>query len=124
MLPFAVTAITAALLFYSVGVWAERVKKLLKTWHVAVFWLGFVCDCVGTSLMSAIASSGEGAANPLHAISGVAALALMLFHAVWATVVIARKQENMQRHFHKFSLVVWLIWLIPYFSGMVMGMSR
>ncbi|MDR0821248.1 MAG: TIGR03987 family protein [Oscillospiraceae bacterium] len=124
MLPFAIIAITAALAFYSVGVWAEKVKKILKKWHVVVFWCGFVCDCIGTSLMSLIASTGEGAANPLHAVTGVVAILLMLFHASWATVVLARKQEKLLKNFHKFSLIVWFIWLVPYFSGMAMGMMR
>jgi hypothetical protein len=26
--------------------------------------------------------------------------------------------------FHRYSLVVWLIWLVPYFGGMYLGMSR
>jgi hypothetical protein len=26
--------------------------------------------------------------------------------------------------FHRYSLVVWLIWLIPYFGGMIAGMTR
>jgi uncharacterized repeat protein (TIGR03987 family) len=124
MLPFAVIAITAALIFYTVGVWGEKIRKILKPRHVVLFWLGFICDCVGTSLMSSIAASGGGAASPFHAISGIAAIVLMLFHAVWATVVLLLKQEKKIRDFHKFSLFVWIIWLIPYFSGMIMGMKR
>jgi len=25
--------------------------------------------------------------------------------------------------FHRYSLVVWLIWLVPYFGGMIAGMT-
>lgn len=25
-------------------------------------------------------------------------------------------------NFHRFSIVVWAIWLVPYFSGVIMGM--
>ena len=57
--------ITLALVFYSTGIWAERIAHLLKPWHM-----------------------------------------LML------------------KKFHKFSIIVWLIWLIPYFGGMFLGMSH
>jgi hypothetical protein len=35
------TLITLALLFYSLGVWAERIARYLKPWHVLAFWIGF-----------------------------------------------------------------------------------
>jgi hypothetical protein len=46
---------------------------------------------------------------------------LMLLHAAWATVVLVRKDERWITNFHKFSVVVWLIWLIPYFSPMFLS---
>lgn len=49
------TLITLALLFYSIGVWAERIARYLKPWHVRMFWLGFVCDVLGTLAMHRIA---------------------------------------------------------------------
>ena len=47
----------------------------------------------------------------------------MLFHAVWATLVYARGNAEKQQSFHRFSIVVWLIWLIPYVLGMFLGMQ-
>jgi len=32
--------------------------------------------------------------------------------------------ENARTGFHRFSMIVWLIWLVPYFGGMYMGMHR
>jgi uncharacterized repeat protein (TIGR03987 family) len=55
-------------------------------------------------------------------VTGVAAILLMIIHAIWATVVLVRKNERAIVNFHKFSVVVWAIWLIPYFSGVFMGM--
>ena len=43
--------ITLALVFYSLGVWAERIARLLKPWHVITFWTGFTFDVSGTALM-------------------------------------------------------------------------
>jgi uncharacterized repeat protein (TIGR03987 family) len=50
------------------------------------------------------------------------AILLMLVHAVWASVVLARRDEAAIRSFHKFSIVVWLIWLVPYLNGFFAGM--
>ena len=49
MLPYAIAAITSALIFYTVGVWSEKIQKVLKPWHLAVFWTGFVFDTIGTT---------------------------------------------------------------------------
>lgn len=60
----------------------------------------------------------------LHGITGFLAIVLMLFHALWATWVLYKNDENKKVAFHKFSIVVWTIWLIPYFIGMMLGMGR
>jgi uncharacterized repeat protein (TIGR03987 family) len=57
-----------------------------------------------------------------HGITGNVAIALMLFHAVWATIVLIRGKERMILNFHRFSLFVWIIWLIPMVTGGVFGM--
>ena len=57
------------------------------------------------------------------AISGLVAILLMLVHATWATVVLLRRDEAWIVKFHRFSLFVWLVWLVPYFSPMVLGMT-
>jgi uncharacterized repeat protein (TIGR03987 family) len=120
-LMIAVTAITMALAFYTVGVWAERRAGLLKKWHVVIFWAGLLCDTAGTTAMTQIARQGAG--NPLHAVTGAAAIMLMICHAVWATAALCSHNQNRLATFHRFSLLVWLIWLIPFFSGMFIGMG-
>jgi uncharacterized repeat protein (TIGR03987 family) len=50
------------------------------------------------------------------------AIVLMLAHAIWAAFVLITKQEKAILNFHKFSLVVWLIWLVPFLSGMAGAM--
>jgi uncharacterized repeat protein (TIGR03987 family) len=47
----------------------------------------------------------------------------MLFHAIWATIVVVKQNESLRNKFHRFSIVVWLIWLIPYFGGLYLGMG-
>jgi uncharacterized repeat protein (TIGR03987 family) len=111
-------AITLALVFYSIGVWSERFAKILKPKHLAFFWAGFVFDTTGTSLMTEIAS---GNFFTIHALTGFLAIVLMLFHAVWATITLAKHKEQRLRSFHKFSLLVWAIWLIPYLIGFIIN---
>lgn len=112
--------ITSALVFYSIGVWSERISGELKKWHLAFFVLGLICDTWGTGLMFEFVG---GMTFDVHGISGLIAILLMLVHAIWAAVVLAKKDEKAIKSFHKFSVVVWFIWLIPYFSPMFFAMA-
>jgi uncharacterized repeat protein (TIGR03987 family) len=119
---YAAVLITLALVFYSLGVWAERIARYLKPWHVLSFWTGFVFDVSGTLAMHQLAI-GPFDITESHTFTGQLALWLMLGHAIWATVVVRRGSESVRKGFHRYSLIVWLIWLIPYFGGMYLGMS-
>lgn len=128
LLIFATTAISLALVFYTIGVWSERKANTLKKWHVITFWLGLVFDTTGTLTMERIAKSGmqsiTAVSATIHGITGIMAIALMIFHAVWATIVLVKNDTEKKQIFHKFSLFVWIIWLIPYFVGMFIGMHK
>ena len=122
MLTIAITFIFSALLFYSGGVWAEKISGRLRWWHAIVFWLGLVCDTIGTGAMGQIAG-GMFQFN-FHGITGMTAIILMLFHATWATIVLVRKDEKLIRSFHRLSIFVWCVWLIPMLGGMIFGSSQ
>jgi uncharacterized repeat protein (TIGR03987 family) len=111
--------ITLALVFYTIGVWSERLAGRLKAWHLVFFWVGVIFDTTGTGLMFEMAG---GIGFNIHALTGLLAILLMMVHAAWATIVLIRRDEKMIVNFHKFSLAVWVIWLIPYFSGFVVSM--
>jgi uncharacterized repeat protein (TIGR03987 family) len=115
--------ITLALVFYSIGVWAERITRYLKKWHVWAFWTGLLFDISGTWTMGKLSENPFNILD-LHSLTGQIALWLMFIHAIWATIVVRRGSEIMLEKFHKYSLLVWIIWLIPYFGGMIMGMSH
>jgi len=105
--------ITMALVFYSIGVWSERISGRLKGWHLIFFWGGLTFDTTGTGMMMEMAS---GITFDIHALTGVVAIVLMGIHALWATVVLLRKDEQAilnfhklddplyQRHFHQYGL--------------------
>jgi len=121
-LVIAIVFINIALALYTFGVWAERIQRRLKWWHLAFFWGGLVADTTGTTAMSVI--SGSLFRATFHGITGNTAILLMLFHAVWATIVLVKKNEKQIASFHKFSILVWVIWLIPMISGMVFGATH
>lgn len=116
----AIITITAALVFYTIGVFSERRSGTLQKKHVVLFWCGLAFDTTGTSIMSSMAK-GAGLLSA-HGITGALAIVLMLFHALWATVVYRKQDEQKLQGFHKLSIVVWLIWLVPYILGMFIGM--
>ena len=117
------TLITLALVFYSVGVWSERFARYLKTWHVIAFWTGFIFDVSGTLAMHRLAKDPFDLTAP-HTLTGQIALWLMLAHAVWSTRVSRSGNDEARAGFHRYSLFVWLVWLVPYSGGVMLGMSR
>lgn len=119
LLVIAACAITLALIFYTIGVFAERRAGTLKKSHVLFFYLGLIFDTTGTITMSFIAQTG--ATSIAHALTGAFAIVLMIIHAIWATVVFIKQNQKSLRNFHALSIGVWLIWLIPYVCGMLMG---
>lgn len=122
MLPFAIITITLALIFYTLGVFSEKIAGTLKTWHLVMFWIGFIFDTTGTTLMSRLAE--DVFTFNFHSVTGATAILLMAAHAVWATFILFRGSEKSRRNFHRFSIIVWVIWLIPYLSGMLFGMLQ
>ena len=113
--------ITLALVFYSAGVWSERIARDLKAKHVAAFWIGLAFDVSGTLAMHRLAEGPFDLRDP-HTLTGQIALWLMFAHAVWATRVQRGGSAEARSGFHHYSLVVWSFWLIPYFGGMALGM--
>lgn len=109
-----------ALVLYTIGVWSERFAGRLRGWHLVFFWAGLACDTVGTGMMFDYVG---GMQFDVHGISGVIAIVLMAVHAVWATVVLRRRDERWLTKFHRLSVVVWAIWLIPYLSPMFVAMA-
>lgn len=118
----AICVITSALIFYTIGVWGERLQKKLKLWHLVFFLLGLSADTVGTGLMEHIAQLTH-LHDEVHTVTGVIAILLMMVHAMWAIWTYAKGSERAKEHFNRFSIIVWCIWLIPYCIGIYLGMT-
>lgn len=118
---FASVAITAALVLYTAGVFGERRHHYLGKAQLALFWAGLACDSTGTALMGSYARTNGISGLDVHAVTGAAAIALMLAHAVWASLVVWRGSERARQGFSRYSVAVWLAWLVPYLVGLLMG---
>ena len=86
----AIVSITLALVFYTVGVWSEHIKKKLKPVHLIMFLLGLVFDTAGTSIMTTLTGNNSAGVVNIHSITGALAIGLMVVHAAWALVVLIR----------------------------------
>lgn len=118
----AICVISSALVFYTIGVWGERIQKKLKGWHLVFFLAGLLADTVGTGLMEHIARL-TGLHDEVHTVTGITAILLMFIHAMWAIWTYSKGSAKAKAHFNRFSIIVWCIWLIPYCIGIYMGMS-
>lgn len=109
-----------ALIFYTIGVWTEKIQGKLTIWHLGLFICGLICDSWGTGIMFRIT---DGLSFSFHGIAGLLAIVLMFLHACWALLVLIQNEERRLTRFHRFSLLVWAIWLIPYLSPMFIKLS-
>lgn len=120
----AIVTITLALVFYTIGVWSEHRSRQLKKIHLFFFLLGLCMDTTGTILMGRIAKQSIFSGKlSLHGVTGALAIILMIVHAIWAAVVLVKNDEDSAKNFHRFSIAVWAVWLVPYILGMIIGMS-
>lgn len=120
MLVAAVIFINLALIAYTFGVWSEKRSGELKMKHLIFFGFGLVFDTIGTTCMKLLADSPN---LNVHGITGLIALILMFFHTVWACLVLWKRKESQIKQFHKFSLIVWILWLVPYSIGVALSFT-
>jgi uncharacterized repeat protein (TIGR03987 family) len=121
MLTTAIVFINFAAFLYTLAVLSEKIQGVLKRWHVLVFWLGLGCDSIGTTAMSKIVGTFQ---FNFHGITGLFAIVLMILHSIWATRVLHSNNNHLKTNFHKLSFKVWLIWLIPMTTGLIIGISK
>jgi uncharacterized repeat protein (TIGR03987 family) len=104
-------------------------QRILKWWHAVFFGLGLAADATGTFLMTQIAGTrrdegiSAGGLNTLMAVSGTLALLPMAIHLTSAVVILIRNREHEKLLFHRVSVGVWALWLIPYIAGAVAAMA-
>jgi hypothetical protein len=60
----------------------------------------------------------------LHTISGYAGLGLMAILAVVGSWAKLTNREDILTSFHKYAVPVWVIWVISYATGVIIGIQR
>lgn len=119
LLIIAIISMLLAVTLYTIGVFSEKKAGHLNKKHMSVFWLGLSFDTIGTTAMGRISN---GFTLDIHGITGLLALILMMVHVIWATFVLYKGSESQKEGFSKYSLFVWMFWLIPFGIGLVLNM--
>lgn len=118
----AIVILTMAFIFYSAGVWNERLQQGLRRWHIWLLGLGLICDLAGVTFMAELLRlTGED--NGGHTVLGSITVFLLAVHVAWAFRTYRKSSVRSRQRFSRFSIAVWSIWLIPYCLGMYMGIS-
>lgn len=113
-------AITLALILYTLAIFASRHTGSLKAAHAILIWCGFIADAAGTvALMAAEQALGDETFARFAA--GALACAIILFHGIWATLRLVRHPKEPAPSYQQLSTLVWLLWLIPYLTGLLIG---
>ena len=116
-----VISITTALILYTVAVWRNWGMKLLTTGQIILLWLGLAADVLATRMM---AMSVEETTWDFHTISGYTGLTLMAILAAVGSWAKWSTQEYVLAGFHRVAMPVWIIWVVSYLTGVLLGIQR
>ncbi len=117
-----VLSITTALVLYTIAIWRNWRMKLLTTVHIVLLWFGLVADALATQMMGL---SIEGDITwDFHTISGYLGLGLMAVLAVVGSWAKWSDHEAVLMSFHRYAIPVWIIWVVSYATGVVIGIQR
>ena len=116
-----VISITTALIVYSIAVWSNWRAKILSVAQIVLLWIGLAADALATRMMGL---SVEETTWDFHTISGYAGLGLMAILAIVGSWAKLTSREDILRSFHKYAVPVWVIWVVSYLTGVVIGIQR
>jgi uncharacterized repeat protein (TIGR03987 family) len=121
MLISGIILVFLALIFYSIGVWNEMHQGELKKFHLIMFWIGLLCDILSTLCMGLV-SKTPFEIN-LHCVTGWIALLMMVFNTLYSTYIFFKGSKKQKQNIKLVSLIIWFVWLVPFVSGMFIGMK-
>jgi uncharacterized repeat protein (TIGR03987 family) len=120
MLLTAIILMNLALVFYSWAVFGTRGKGLRRK-YLCIFAIGLLCDYLGTREMN-LYGNATGYWPREHYLIGLASLVGMAVHFLLALVAtLATEGAAVSRFFHRVSLVIYVFWLVSFFSGAIAG---
>jgi uncharacterized repeat protein (TIGR03987 family) len=59
----------------------------------------------------------------LHCVTGWIALLMMVFNTLYSTYIFFKGSKKQKQNIKLVSLIIWFIWLVPFVSGMFIGMK-
>lgn len=120
MLIFALVFTIIAFIFYTVAVWETKKTNTINNKQLAFFWLGVILVTISLFFMSQLNMDVQG--SMFHKFFGYLSILLMFVHTIFATIVVKFEREDLSKKFYEYSLIFWGLWLIPFISGMMLGM--
>lgn len=116
MLIYAVSAVSAALLFYTIGIFSGPGRQRFGLPPLILIFLGLVFDLLGTLLMSLIS---QGFAVDFHTVIGLIALVMMIILAIWSLLDYRRGFGEKALRRRGYALLSWLVWVAVFILGAV-----
>ncbi len=113
MMSLSATMFTIGLVLYTIGVWSEKVQGKLKIWHLVLFFLA-----LGFSILSMIGMRGSA----LH--MTFLANILLIDHSGFAIMTLSEKHKLDFETFHKYSIIFWLMWFVPFCIGVLVLLGQ
>jgi uncharacterized repeat protein (TIGR03987 family) len=114
---------TFALLVFSTATWAGVKSKILKKWHLVLYWLGFIADFSAT--LSVGIAYGGFQQNFHSYLGAVALLAILTQNIAGTKFLIKGNQEQLASFPKKFGIPVWVLWVASFVAGLLLsGASR
>ncbi len=116
------TIVTLALIFYSIGIISEQVKRKIIPRVLIFITLGVVLDVTATIFMIL---GSKNSPFTLHGFIGYSALFLMLIELVkiWRAYNKSGMRADVPKGLHMYSRFAYIWWVVAYITGSLIAMS-
>jgi len=114
----AVTVVTLALIFYSIGFFSAVKKQQISCITPIFYWLGVACDIVSTFFMFSLAHKTNNVSS-FHGVIGCIVLILMIGCAVYATIAHRKNIAEITLAFRQHSTIIYILWIIVFITATV-----
>lgn len=109
----AVTVVTLALIFYSIGFFSAVKKQKISILTPIFYWLGVICDISSTILMFLLANTTNTSITT-HGVIGIIAVVLMLGCAIYATIAHRKNIAEITLAFRQHRVIPYIFWIIVF----------
>jgi uncharacterized repeat protein (TIGR03987 family) len=116
----ALAAGISAFILYTASTLSLRRSDTVHAPQVLLFWAAFALISAST-LLGPVA---EGTLDSPTRVFVAASLQLLpAIHAVWALAVYIRRSDALSKSLRTFGMLLWILWLIPFFAGLFLGFA-